>query len=90
MATLLLPRSLIALFPELPRRSEIPAATMAELLERLDERHPGVRDRLTERSAHGVVIREHINAYVDGQPAAIDTPLGPRSTVHIIPAVSGG
>jgi hypothetical protein len=36
------------------------------------------------------VIREHINIFVDGQPADIGTPVGTASTVHVIPAISGG
>jgi molybdopterin converting factor small subunit len=27
---------------------------------------------------------------VDGQPASLDTPVGPGATVHVIPAVAGG
>jgi len=36
------------------------------------------------------VIRTHINVFVDGRIAALDTPLGPNATIHVIPAVSGG
>jgi molybdopterin converting factor small subunit len=36
------------------------------------------------------VIREHINVYVDHEPATLSTPLRADSTVHVIPAVSGG
>jgi molybdopterin converting factor small subunit len=36
------------------------------------------------------MIRQHINVYVDSQPAGLDTPVAAGSTIHIIPAVSGG
>jgi uncharacterized protein YdeI (YjbR/CyaY-like superfamily) len=44
-------------------------------------------DRLCEP---GPRLRQHINAFVDGQPATLADVLRPESVVHIIPAVSGG
>ena len=87
MATVHLPRSLIGLFPGAPRRAEIPATTVAELIEELDRRWPGMRDRLCDA---GPRIREHVNVFVDGERAALSTALGPAAVVHVIPAVSGG
>ena len=85
--TIILPRSLVALVPAAPRRCEIDAATVAEAIDRLDALAPGIRNRLIDA---GPSIRRHINVYVDGTPATLATPLGPASTVHVIPAVSGG
>jgi len=82
-----LPRSLLLLFPAAERRVPVEAATVAEVIDRLDERWPGMRARLCDA---GPTIREHINVFVDGDRASLDTPLGPRSVVHVIPAVSGG
>jgi molybdopterin synthase sulfur carrier subunit len=82
-----LPRSLLMLFPTAERRPKVDAATVGELIDRLDERWPGMRDRLCEA---GPSIREHINVFVDGDRAGLDTPLEAGSTVHVIPAVSGG
>lgn len=87
MATVILPRSLVSLIPGTQRSTDVEAATVAEAIERLDEQTPGIRNRLVDA---GPMIRQHINVYVDSQPAALDTPIGPNSTVHIIPAVSGG
>ena len=87
MAEVYLPRSLILLFPAAERRVPVEAATVAEVIDRLDERWPGMRARLCDA---GPTIREHINVFVDGDRAGLDTPLGPRSVVHVIPAVSGG
>ena len=87
MATVILPRSLVSLIPGSQRSTDVEAATVAEAIERLDEQTPGIRNRLIDA---GPMIRQHINVYVDSQPAALDTPIGPNSTVHIIPAVSGG
>ena len=87
MAEVHLPRSLLLLFPGAERRVPVEAASVAEVIDRLDERWPGMRARLCDA---GPAIREHINVFVDGDRAGLETPLGPRSVVHVIPAVSGG
>jgi sulfur-carrier protein len=87
VATVLLPRSLVSLIPAAPRSCEVEAETVAEAIDRLDDIAPGVRNRLLDS---GPSIRRHINVYVDGEPATLDTPLGVASTIHVIPAVSGG
>ena len=87
MATIILPRSLIALFPAAPRRSDVEVTTVAEAIDRLDELAPGMRNRIVDA---GPLIREHIKVFVDQEPATLGTPLRPDSTLHVIPAVSGG
>jgi molybdopterin converting factor small subunit len=87
MATIILPRSLIALFPAAPRRCDVDATTVAEAIDRLDELAPGMRNRLMDA---GPTLREHIKLFVDQVPATLETPLCPESTLHVIPAVSGG
>jgi sulfur-carrier protein len=82
-----LPRSLVALFPGVPRRLEASGATVAEVLADLDAQVPGLRNRIVDA---GPVIRPHINVFVAGQRAALDTAVEPGSVVHVIPAVSGG
>ncbi len=87
MATVVLPRSLTALFPGAERRCVVPGATVAEVVAALDARVPGMADRLV---AAGPTIREHLNVFVDGERAGLATPVGPDAVVHVIPAVSGG
>ena len=87
MPTVLLPRSLVSLFPGAPRRCEVEAGSVAEAIDRLDDVAPGMRNRLLDA---GPSIRRHINVFVDGVPASLATPLEPDSVVHVIPAVSGG
>jgi molybdopterin converting factor small subunit len=87
VATVILPRSLVALFPGVERRIEVDGATVAELIDRLDERIPGIRNRLVDA---GPTLREHLNVFVAGERAALDSPIPARATVHVIPAVSGG
>lgn len=87
MATVLLPRSLLALFPGASRRNEVHGSSVEALLEQLDAAVPGMRDRLVEA---GPRLRPHINVFVDGSPADLATPVGANAVVHVIPAVSGG
>jgi molybdopterin converting factor small subunit len=88
MAEVRLPGTLMPLFPDLPRRVDVDAATVDDAIARLDERWPGVRDRLCE--AGRPAIRPHIHFYVDRERAALDTPLAPTSRVDVIAAISGG
>jgi len=87
MADVHLPPTLPPLFPGLPRQLDLDAATVVEAIERLDDRWPGVRDRLCEP---GPVLRPHINVFVDRERAALDSPLDAGSRVDVIAAISGG
>jgi molybdopterin synthase sulfur carrier subunit len=87
VATVLLPRSLLALFPGAQRRNDVAGQSVGELLLALDAAVPGIRDRLVEA---GPRLRPHINVFVNGLPADLATPVGAEATVHVIPAVSGG
>ncbi len=87
MAEVHLPRSLVALFPGAARRVEANGATVAEVIADLDARVPGIRNRIVDA---GPVIRPHINVFVAGMRATLDTPVPSDAIVHVIPAVSGG
>jgi len=82
-----LPRSLVALFPGVPRRVEAHGTTVAEVIADLDTRVPGIRNRIVDA---GPMIRPHINVFVAGQRASLETPVPEAAIVHVIPAVSGG
>lgn len=82
-----LPRSLVALFPGAARRVEVHGATVADVIDDLERRIPGIRARVVDA---GPMIRTHINVYVAGARASLETPVAPGSSVHIVPAVSGG
>jgi sulfur-carrier protein len=87
MADLHLPPTLAPLFGDLPRRLEIDATSVDEAIDQLEERWPGLRDRLCQP---GPALRPHINVYVDRKRAELDTPLDAASRVDVIAAISGG
>jgi len=87
MARAYLPRSLVSLFPGMPGRVQVEAASVSELIDWLDHEWPGARFRLCDA---GPVIREHINIFVDGEKSTLATALRPDSEIRILTAVAGG
>ena len=87
MADVHLPATLPPLFVDLPRRLDVDATSVIQAIERLDERWPGMHDRLCQP---GPTLRPHINVYVDRERAGLETPLEPRSRVDVLAAISGG
>jgi sulfur-carrier protein len=86
VAEVRLPSTLPSLFVGLPRRVEVDAPTVDAALASLEERWPGLRDRLCD----GDGVRRHIHVYVDGERVGLDAPLEPSSQVDVIAAISGG
>lgn len=85
--SVVLPGALVTLFPGCVTHVDLEARTVSEMLDALEKRWPGMRDRLRdERPA----IRKHINIFVEGRRAALDTPLKPGSKVYVLTAMSGG
>jgi sulfur-carrier protein len=85
-----LPPTLPPLFPGLPRQLDLDAATVDEAIERLNDRWPGLRDRLCESGPTHPELRPHINVFVDSERAGLDSAIGAGSRVDVIAAISGG
>ena len=83
----MLPRALLNLFPGSVRRVELPASTVGEVIDALDARWPGMRDRLCDSRP---AIRRHINVFVEGERATLRTRLAPGAEVVVITAITGG
>ena len=82
-----LPRILVNLFPGTVREVTVSASTVRDAIDALDARWPGMRDRVCDSRP---AIRRHINVFVDGDKATLDTPLTPGTEVIIMTAISGG
>jgi molybdopterin converting factor small subunit len=79
--------ALVRLFPEAPRQVALTAATVDELVDALDARWPGMGDRLRDSRPS---IRRHINVFVEGKRAKLETRLAPGTEVFVLTAISGG
>lgn len=86
-AVVRLPSLLTALFPGAERVVRIEADTVEAVVDGLEARWPGMRDRLCDTSPG---LRRHINVFVNGRRARLGTPLEPGADVYILTAVSGG
>lgn len=78
---------LVRLFPEAERVVEMRVGSVRELVDELDARWPGMRDRICDSRP---AIRRHMNVFVDGKRAKLDTELRPGADVFILTAISGG
>lgn len=87
LVTVTLPGPLLRLFPGAPSMVELRAFDVRDALSELDRRWPGMGDRLSDTSP---AIRRHLNVFVDGRRAQLDTRLEPGSEVFIVTAMSGG
>ena len=67
------------------------AATVVELLDKLDAEHPGIRARVLDDEGK---LRRFVNVYVGEEDVrfagGLQTPTPDGATVSIIPAVAGG
>jgi sulfur-carrier protein len=82
-----LPAVLVDLFPGARRRLSVEATTVAEMIDALDRLWPGMADRIRDSRP---AIRRHMNVFVDGERAHLDTRLGPGAQVFVLTAISGG
>jgi len=86
-AVVRLPPLLRVLFPDAERVVKIEAQTVEDVMNGLEARWPGMRDRLCDTTP---AIRRHINVFVEGKRARLDTLLEPGADVYILTAISGG
>ena len=82
-----LPAALVNLFPGSARRVEVSATTVGDVIDALDSRWPGMRDRICDSTPR---IRRHINVFVEGERATLQTRLAPGAEMMVMTAISGG
>ena len=70
---------------------EVEAGTIANLIDQLDERHPGLREQLMADDGQ---LHRFVNVYVNDEDARylekLDTKVAEGDTVSILPSVAGG
>jgi molybdopterin synthase sulfur carrier subunit len=82
-----LPTALLRLFSGCEREVTVSASSVREMVEALDARWPGIRDRICDSTPR---VRRHLNIFVEGERATLETPLSPGAEVFIMTAISGG
>jgi molybdopterin converting factor small subunit len=82
-----LPALFSSLFPTADREVDLQAGSVREVIDGLEARWPGMRDRLCDSRP---AIRPHINVFVNGRRVGLDEALAPGTDVFIITAISGG
>jgi molybdopterin synthase sulfur carrier subunit len=85
--TVKLPANLVDLFPGAYREVTMQAATVDDMMDELDRRWPGMRDRLCDTSP---AVRKHINVFIDGSRVGLDATIAPGAIVYVLTAISGG
>ena len=66
---------------------DVEGETLREILGRLQQSYPKLEGWVVdERGA----VRPHVVLFVNGEKASLETSVGPRDKVHVLPAISGG
>jgi molybdopterin converting factor small subunit len=83
----ILPRALLALFPEARAEVRVSAKSVAGMIAALDARWPGMKSRLCDETPR---IRQHLAIFRNGARAELGSPLHDGDTIYVLTAVSGG
>jgi molybdopterin synthase sulfur carrier subunit len=69
---------------------QVPGATLREVIETLEKKPPGIRDRLLDDKG----VRRFVNIYVGDEDVrfldGLETKLSSGTEVSIVPAIAGG
>jgi molybdopterin synthase sulfur carrier subunit len=87
MPTVVIPTMLQELTGGL-KQIEVPGQTVADLIDNLEAKHPGIKSRLTD----GGALRSNLAVAVDGEVSVLGLfeDVSEDAEVHFIPAISGG
>jgi sulfur-carrier protein len=70
---------------------ELSAGTIAQLVDQLEDRYPGIRRQLITEDG---TLHRFVNVYVNDEDARylqqLDTPVDEGDTVSLLPSVAGG
>jgi molybdopterin converting factor small subunit len=69
---------------------QVPGATLREVIETLEKKHPGIKDRLLDDKG----VRRFVNIYVGDEDVrfldGLETKIAAGTEVSIVPAIAGG
>jgi hypothetical protein len=83
-------RHLRRFFPAL-EAADVPGATVRELIDELDRRHPGFASYVVDETGR---LRRHVNVFIGEEPLRdrerLSDPITPEQRISILQALSGG
>jgi molybdopterin synthase sulfur carrier subunit len=87
MATVFIP-SLMQKLTDGRQQVEVPGATVREVVNNLEQLHPGIKERLVDKFR----IKPNISVAVDGEVSTMGMleKVNEDSEVHFLPAIGGG
>jgi len=87
MATVFIP-SLMQSLTNGEHRVDIEGATVRQIINNLDARYPGMKERLVEANR----VKSNISVAIDGEVTTLGMlgKVGESSEVHFLPAIGGG
>jgi molybdopterin converting factor small subunit len=69
---------------------QVPGATLREVIDTLEKKHPGIKDRLLDDKG----VRRFVNIYVGDEDVrfldGLETKVAAGTEVSIVPAIAGG
>ena len=69
-------------------------STLAELIDDVEGRHPGLRARIVDEKADSAALRRFVNVYVNDEDVrfsgGLSAPVADGDVVVVLPAVAGG
>ena len=72
-------------------RVEVEAENLADMVDAMEEKFPGIKERLVDESGE---LRHFVNIYVNGEDVqflqGLETAIAATDEVSIVPAVAGG
>ena len=72
-------------------RVEVEAENLADMVDAMEEKFPGIKERLVDESGE---LRHFVNIYVNGEDVqflqGLETAIAASDEVSIVPAVAGG
>ena len=83
----ILPRPLLALFPDAQAKVKVSANTIAGMIYALDAKYPGMKNRLCDETPN---IRRHLAIFCNGSRAELRSQLQDGDKIYVLTAVSGG
>lgn len=84
-------RHLQTFFPALKPTEEVAGATVREVIDELEKRHPGFALYVVDETGR---LRRHVNVFVGEEPIcdreALSDAVAPGAEIYILQALSGG